>query len=441
MKMVRFIQILFFLGLALVNWAQNNAVVIDDNAYIVINGGVNGTEAVLVVDQPHQNGIITTGSGGNIITQGEFDYVKWNIGTSTGAYTVPFTADANNAKIPLTVNITGAGTGAGYIAFSSWDVSPAGFDNTPWPSQVTHMAGANGNPDVSDYVVDRFWVIDVNDPLGTGETYSAIPSPTINFTYNTGYAPEMGGGNLLTEGLLGGQHFDPVGENWHGSGAGVGTATGIWGADNASGLVSGVTPPAGEWYRTWTLSDYSSPLPVELTYFDLKCEEEGVVVFWETVSEVNASHFEIHKSSNGVDYELIGTVQAMGNSSNPVTYSYTDQYSSAANMAYRLTEVDNNGSRRVLSSSMVSGCVSDATFEAYGTLNGDVVITLNSSFKDDYDVMLFDALGKQVSASQNISVVKGFNQFELSYNHLAFGTYLLQVVNDRESFTKKITIR
>lgn len=245
----------------------------------------------------------------------------------------------------------------------------------------------------------------------------------------------------MTEGLLGGQHFDPVGENWHGSGAGVGTATGIWGADNASGLVSGVTPPAGEWYRTWTLSDYSSPLPVELTYFDLKCEEEGVVVFWETVSEVNASHFEIHKSSNGVDYELIGTVQAMGNSSNPVTYSYTDQYSSAANMAYRLTEVDNNGSRRVLSSSMVSGCVSDATFEAYGTLNGDVVITLNSSFKDDYDVMLFDALGKQVSASQNISVVKGFNQFELSYNHLAFGTYLLQVVNDRESFTKKITIR
>lgn len=420
---------------------QNNALVINDNAFVVINGGTAGTEAVLVIDQPNANGIITSGTGGNIITQGEFDYVKWNVGTSTGTYTVPFTADADNTKIPLSINITGAGTGSGYIAFSSWDVSTGAgqYDNTPWASDVTHMAGANGSADNSDYAVDRFWVIDINDPLGTGETYTAIPTPILAFGYNTAVA-ETGDGNALAVGNLGAQHFDPTAEAWHGSGAGA-SASGIWGVDNGAGLVSSVVPPAGEWYRTWTLADFSSPLPVELNFFDAECKQEGVIITWQTASEINASHFEVYKSFNGIDFELVGTVVAVGNSNVNVDYHLIDESLNPSNVFYQLVQIDNDGTTKEMATSFESACISDGGIEVFGDLNGDVVINWNSTFEGQYNVVLYDAIGKQVSAPKSLNVEEGYNQFKLNFDRLAFGNYLIQISNADEAFVKKLVIR
>lgn len=421
--------------------AQNNALVINNDAYMVINGGVSGTEAVVVVNQPHANGIVTAGTGGNIITQGEFDYVKWNIGTSTGVYTVPFTADVNNAKLPLSVNITGAGTGSGYIAFSSWDVSSGvgQFDNSPYASEVTHMAGANGNPDNSEYAVDRFWIIDVSDPLGTGETYTAIPSPTLAFGYNTS-AAETADGNLLTVGNLGAQHFDPVGEDWHGSGSGA-SATGIWGTDNGAGLVSNVVPPAGEWYRTWTLADYQSPLPVELNFFEADCKQEGVVISWQTASEINSSHFEIYKSYDGTHFDLVGTVPSAGNSNVNIDYQMIDETVNTSDVMYKLIQVDNDGTTEEMAVTFENACFSDAGLQVYGNMNGEVSINWNAVSEGQYEVKMFDAIGKQVSNPQLLNVMEGYNQFKLNFNQLAFGSYMIQISNGEESFVKKLVIR
>ncbi len=428
------------LGLAaLTGWSQNNALVLNDDAFLVINGGSAGDEAVMVINQPNALGITTTGAGGNIITQGEFDYVKWNVGTSTGAYTVPFTTDIGSVKIPLTVNITGAGTGAGYMAMSTWDVATAGgqFDNSPWASDVTHMAGANGVADNSDYVVDRFWVIDISDPLGTGETYSAIPTPSVNIAYNTA-AAEVGDGNNLTVGNLGGQYFDPVTEKWHGAGSG-GTASGIWGADNGAGLVVNVSPP--NWYRTWTLADISSPLPVELNFFEATCKDEGVVVSWQTASEINASHFEVYKSYDGSDFELVGTVPAQGNSTVNVDYKFVDEQVNTTSVLYKLVQIDNDGTTEEIAHDSENACFSDVGLNVYGDMSGDVVLTWNSAEEGTYSIVLFDALGKQVRASQLINVNKGFNQFDLNFDQLAFGSYLIQISNDAKSFVKKLIIR
>ncbi|CAG5086166.1 T9SS type A sorting domain-containing protein [Parvicella tangerina] len=430
------------IGLTLVLFgicAQNNALILNNNPFLVVNGGTAGDEAVMVVNQSHEDGIITMGTGGNIITHGEFDYIKWNIGTSTGAYTVPFTADADNNKLPLTVNITGAGTGSGYIAFSSWDVStgPGQFDNLGYPSEVTHMAGANGSADNSEYAVDRFWVIDVDDPLGTGETYSAIPTPNLTFGYNTS-AAETADGNVLTVGNLGAQYFDPVGENWHGASSGA-SATGIWGADNGAGLVSGVTPPS--WYRTWTLADFSSPLPVELNFFDAACKDEGVVLSWQTASEINSSHFEIYKSLDGINFELAGTIPSHGNSSVNVDYSFVDEVVNSSEAIYKLIQYDNDGTFEEMAIVSEGACYSDAGLNVFGDMNGDVVVSWNASEEGEYQVVLFDALGKQVSAPKLLFVEKGFNRFDLSYDQLAFGNYLIQISNESSSFVKKLVIR
>lgn len=430
------------LGFALASTAQNNALVINNDAFLVLNGGTDGTESVIVVNQSHQDGIITAGTGGNIITKGEFDYIKWNVGTSTGAYNIPLTSDVGNVKIPLTVGITGGGTGSGYMAISTWDVSTGAgqFDNTPYASEVTHMAGANGSADNSENAVDRFWIIDVSDPLGTGETYSAIPTPSITFGYNSAVAETGDGNDNSMVGNLGGQHFDPVGENWHGAGAGA-ASTGIWGVDNGAGLVTGVVPDAGTWFRSWTLANFLSPLPVELNFFETECKTEGVIITWQTASETNASHFEVYKSFDGIEFEYVETIQAQGNSNVNVDYSMIDESINTSDAMYKLVQVDFDGTSHDMTTEVEHACISNAGLNVYGDMNGDVVIDWNASVDGAYDVVLYDGIGKQVSGVQNINVVSGFNQFKLSYMQLAFGNYMIQISNGEETFVKKLVIR
>ena len=90
---------IFFMVLSISLLSQNNALVIKDNAFVVINGGAAGTEAVMVINQSNPSGIITTGTGGNIVAQGEFDYIKWNVQTGTGNYVIPFTANIGSVKM------------------------------------------------------------------------------------------------------------------------------------------------------------------------------------------------------------------------------------------------------------------------------------------------------------------------------------------------------
>src|SRR5690606_2030384 len=74
-------------------------IVFQNNAYIVIEDG-----AYLVIDNPNVNAI-TNPAQGNIVSEDEFNYVKWIIGTLTGSYNVPFTT-ANDDKVAVEVNIT-----------------------------------------------------------------------------------------------------------------------------------------------------------------------------------------------------------------------------------------------------------------------------------------------------------------------------------------------
>ena len=58
---------------------------------ILNNGGiVNITNnAFVVIDNPNPTAI-SRNTSGHIISEGEFNRVKWNIGTTAGTYVVPF---------------------------------------------------------------------------------------------------------------------------------------------------------------------------------------------------------------------------------------------------------------------------------------------------------------------------------------------------------------
>ncbi|NME66971.1 hypothetical protein [Flammeovirga aprica] len=89
-------------------------------------------------------------------------------------------------------------------------------------------------------------------------------------------------------------------------------------------------------------SQVPSDLPVVLTYFRSKTRENQVQLEWETASEINASHFEVQRSSDRKNWNTIGTVDASGNSQVSIKYEFTDEHQLSMSY-YRLKQVDFDG--------------------------------------------------------------------------------------------------
>ncbi len=89
-----------------------------------------------------------------------------------------------------------------------------------------------------------------------------------------------------------------------------------------------------------------NPLPVKLVSFEAMTEQHAVHLEWITVSEVNASHFEIHRRAEGSVFSAIGTVRAKGGGEDVTRYQITDYLPRSAGgpTYYRLKAIDKDGS-------------------------------------------------------------------------------------------------
>lgn len=90
----------------------------------------------------------------------------------------------------------------------------------------------------------------------------------------------------------------------------------------------------------------STVLPVDFSYFEaFQVDEQEILFTWETLSELNNSHFTIEQSSDLVNYTtIIDNITAAGNSQNAITYNETwisPKYNQA--MYYRVKQTDFDG--------------------------------------------------------------------------------------------------
>lgn len=85
------------------------------------------------------------------------------------------------------------------------------------------------------------------------------------------------------------------------------------------------------------------PLPVSLTKFDAKCDDEKVSLTWQTASETNNDFFTIERSNEDGSFEVIGRVNGHGTTTTTSHYSFTDESPLNGNGFYRLSQTDIDG--------------------------------------------------------------------------------------------------
>lgn len=84
-------------------------------------------------------------------------------------------------------------------------------------------------------------------------------------------------------------------------------------------------------------------LPVELISFGANLLSERIKLNWITASELNNSGFEIQKSENGADWEIISFTEGRGASIEINEYEYTDRTPFSGINYYRLKQIDFDG--------------------------------------------------------------------------------------------------
>ena len=415
-----------FLFLSLQIFSQGRLVMNNDPYLVIANS------AYVVIDNSNANALTQIGTGGRIISEAETNRLRWNVSNATGTYVVPFydndavPVNTPTNEIPVTVTITTGGTAAATnrIDFSTYD---GGTDNATYmPTGVTNMANATvPSANNSLQVTDRFWILDAN--------HATKPDVTLSFTY---IDAENAAPNTLAEANLKAQRWNSTVGDWDGF-----LYPPIGTANTATNVVSGATAPAADFFRSWTLVDFTTPLPIELLSNKVNCIDNNVVVSWSTASETNNNFFTIEKSTDGINFISIGTVLGAGTSTSVLNYSFIDFNSYSGIAYYRLKQTDYDGMSETFSILASENCNTSfqVNVNAFNDQAGSIVILIDTDVNANYTATLFDALGKKI-CSKDLNVTQGNNIYKLEIASINSGVYFISIDNRKEKISKKIFV-
>ncbi len=321
---------------------------------------------------------------------------------------------------------------------------------------------AEGNNPLTGGVKTQLWVDDTQDPLFVKRHFEITPATnpgtatakvTLYFTQedfddfnavNTTQLPTEPGdvagiANLLIE-KRPGQSSDGSGHHsTYPDGVNIDPIDSdiVWNATANRWEVSlSVTGFSGFWVKT-----SSTPLPVELSYFEVEKQGKTAVLTWETASEENNMGFHIQRSSNGFEFETIGWVDGAGSTLDIQEYRFVDEEPMMGINYYRLIQEDWDGTT---SPSDVRKVVFEGETSANlfpNPIKGglDMTLQLDIQDNDDVEIAIVDTNGRFMSHVQT-NVEKGMNYLRIPTDRLISGFYFLRISNEKEIQNIKFSV-
>lgn len=183
------------------------------------------------------------------------------------------------------------------------------------------------------------------------------------------------------------------------------------------------------------------PLPVELISFT-GVHFNGVnKLEWVTVSEINNNYFEIQKSADGINFNVIKVVGGAGNSNSEIHYFSYDYEPANPLTYYRLRQVDFDGKIEYSRTITVSAKEASSSL-VYTALDdeGNLSVQLLSDREQQILVRLFNVTGELI-IQENMNAVKGGNNFKVNTSQLSRGMYFFQVIDNSNLVSQKKFIR
>jgi len=295
------------------------------------------------------------------------------------------------------------------------------FDDNPWP---IYDGGLRENP-IANISSREYWIMDRDN--GSSSVFV-----TLSWDTNSGGVGDPD--SLLVA------RWDDVDMEWKNEGNFTTTGTTIEGTVQSSAAIQNFSP-----FTLASTNATLNPLPIELLSFDAqKQDEQSVLVSWTTVTETDNDYFEVQRSTNGEDFEVIAIVDGAGTSTEILNYEQVDDGPSAGWNYYRLKQVDFDGASSLSETRQVwfdAAEVADASIDVWPNPVGQDFFNIalkGFDFESERSVIeLRDLTGRPVA----ISVTPSVSGFHVEINEsVSSGYYFVKLSTEGQVFTKQLFV-
>ena len=219
----------------------------------------------------------------------------------------------------------------------------------------------------------------------------------------------------------------------------------------ATGSTENITLQPGEYY-VYLDRDVSSKvaaiLPLKLLSFTAARGTDKIAINWVTSNEINVKHFELQRSSNGVDFTSITTVAASNRQGNQaIDYNYFDKETTAiqsnAKVFYRLKMTDRDGAFTYSSVQTINPLTRNTQITSYpNPVSGSMVyLKLDKPSSSPIVIKVEDITGRLFSKYTVNSSDYNYSSIPVNVQKLSSGTYVLKVETGKTTSVKQIIIQ
>lgn len=196
------------------------------------------------------------------------------------------------------------------------------------------------------------------------------------------------------------------------------------------------TAPTNTAFRGVSLTPNDVALPITLTEFAARQLNKNIQLRWSTGTESNTDRFEILRSGNNNQFELVGTVAAAGFSSKPLDYTWVDEFPLSGINYYKLRQVDIDGKASEFEPIAVNAENRPSELVSIVQNDNSIQIGYYANQSGATVIDIFDLSGRKVR-SQEVLVQQGFNTIQFVSSDLSTGMQFVRVRQGAEQFVKK----
>jgi len=274
-------------------------------------------------------------------------------------------------------------------------------------------SGFVGSTVITSNSVNRTWFVGEGTIGGSSANLTLLWHPTnelTGFTRTSSYASKYNGTTWMASATS--------------AAILAGTGLGLYG-QTLSGVTSFLPFGVGS----------SGTLPVKLIRFNGVLANKITNLNWATSSEINNKGFEVQRSLDGADFETIGFVKGVGNSNAVNKYAFNDNLSInnqlPTTIYYRLKQIDLDG-KYEYSNTIVIKTNEDLNFGndisiVPNPFTDGVQINFSQHQNATVNVILVDALGREVYTKQIQSIIGNNNVIIDNLNFLQNGIYFVRL--------------
>jgi len=184
----------------------------------------------------------------------------------------------------------------------------------------------------------------------------------------------------------------------------------------------------------------SSALPVTLTCFNVSCEDNHVILDWNTSCEINNHYFEIERSEDCKKWQSICQIEGQGNTIVPQKYTAKDNLNDVAptgDLYYRLKQVDFNGASEYSMIRSVSVNNTQSSIETYPNPTSNYININWTSLTNETTILNITNSSGRIVYSENVSGAGNIHK-QIDMTGYPKGTYFIQTIKGNKSMFKTV---